>query len=94
MTFTFTVVTGLLGENLEEGPTLDEFFDERMGRGLLPKLTFGRDPNPLYFGLKLAAPGGGRSGEDLLRFLSVSSPSWMRAESRDENPGDRTSTRR
>jgi hypothetical protein len=90
---TLTIVTGLLGENLELGPTFELFRADKIGRGLLSKLTLGLDPNPLYFGLKLAAPKGGRNGEGP-RLFSASFPWWIKAESLEENPGERTSTLR
>jgi hypothetical protein len=86
------MVTGLLGENLEVGPTLVLFLADRIGSGVLSKLIRGLDPNPLYFGLKFEAAAGGRRGDERRRF-SFSFPSLIRADSREENPGERTSTR-
>jgi hypothetical protein len=85
------MVTGLLGANRECGPTFELFLGDSRGRGLRPRVTLGLDPNPVYFGLKLADADGGRSGD----FPGLFSPSWswwMRADSLEENSGERTST--
>ena len=89
---TLTMVTGLRGENRDVWPTFELFRGDKIGRGLFPKLILGLDPNPLYLGLKFAAAAGGRRGDERRRF-SVSLSPWIRAESLDENPGERTSTR-
>ena len=82
---TLTVTKGLRGA----GDLIDVL---NLGKDLLSNFTLGNDPKPLYFGLKAAAANGGWS---LLGLASLGFPPFSRikVERRDENPGERTSTR-
>ena len=103
-TMLFKVLLDLKGEKGSAGATLTvtkglrvaefEFLRDvfNLGRDRRSNLTRGRDPNPLYLGLNAAAADGGWS---LLDLSSLGLPPFSRtkAESREEKPGERTSTR-
>ena len=63
-----------------------------LGKDRRSNLTRGKDPKPWYLGLKAAAANGGCSLLALKGLVFPPEFSRTKADKRDENPGDLTST--